>query len=192
MRALRSPTLAHCPETVRAAFFDVYAPNAKVYGVGLRVSRTYLPDEDLERGQRGEKRPTAGVEGFYRPSTRRKGTGRAYGADSARTLACSRSAFGQPGPSTDRRDTGGAERLARFIRDHGRHPPLISEGVRSEHSCDQSGRTTFSLTTTRTSLRRNRCRFHGPNRRRTMLRTRPRLAPRDSTCLATGPATLLT
>ena len=46
MRALRSPTLAHCPETVRAAFFDVYAPNAKVYGVGLRVSRTLLPGED--------------------------------------------------------------------------------------------------------------------------------------------------
>jgi formylglycine-generating enzyme required for sulfatase activity len=51
MRALRSPTLAHCPETVRAAFFDVYAPNAKVYGVGLRVSRTYLPDEDLIAGK---------------------------------------------------------------------------------------------------------------------------------------------
>jgi len=50
MRALRSPTLAHCPETVRAAFFDVYAPNAKVYGVGLRVGRTYLPDEDLRVG----------------------------------------------------------------------------------------------------------------------------------------------
>jgi formylglycine-generating enzyme required for sulfatase activity len=46
MRALRSPTLAHCPETVRAAFFDVYAPNAKVYGVGLRVSRTYAADEN--------------------------------------------------------------------------------------------------------------------------------------------------
>jgi serine/threonine protein kinase/formylglycine-generating enzyme required for sulfatase activity len=50
MRALRSPTLAHCPETVRAAFFDLYAPNAMVYGVGLRVSRTYMPDQDLSAG----------------------------------------------------------------------------------------------------------------------------------------------
>ena len=50
MRRLRSPTLAHCPETVRTAFFDVYAPNAKVYGVGLRVSRTYLPGADLSVG----------------------------------------------------------------------------------------------------------------------------------------------
>ncbi len=50
-RALRSPTLAHCPETVRAAFFDAYAPNVQVYGVGLRVSRTYLPNEGSEGGK---------------------------------------------------------------------------------------------------------------------------------------------
>jgi formylglycine-generating enzyme required for sulfatase activity len=50
MRPLRSPTLAHCPETVRAAFFDAYSPNVQVYGVGLRVSRTYLPDEGTAGG----------------------------------------------------------------------------------------------------------------------------------------------
>ncbi len=50
-RALRSPTLAHCPETVRASFFDAYAPNVQVYGVGLRVSRTYLPDETPTGGK---------------------------------------------------------------------------------------------------------------------------------------------
>ena len=50
-RALRSPTLAHCPETVRAAFFDAYAPNVQIYGVGLRVSRTYLPDEAPTEGR---------------------------------------------------------------------------------------------------------------------------------------------
>jgi formylglycine-generating enzyme required for sulfatase activity len=44
-RALRSPTLAHCPETVRAAFFDAYAPNVQIYGVGLRVGRTFRPAE---------------------------------------------------------------------------------------------------------------------------------------------------
>lgn len=40
-----SPTLAHCPETVRAAFFDAYGPNVQIYGVGLRLSRTYRPNE---------------------------------------------------------------------------------------------------------------------------------------------------
>ena len=50
-RALRSPTLAHCPETVRAAFFDAYAPNVQIYGVGLRVSRTYRPDEAPANGR---------------------------------------------------------------------------------------------------------------------------------------------
>jgi formylglycine-generating enzyme required for sulfatase activity len=50
-RALRSPTLAHCPETVRAAFFDAYAPNVQVYGVAFRVSRTYLPNEGHDVGK---------------------------------------------------------------------------------------------------------------------------------------------
>lgn len=51
-RALRSPTLAHCPETVRAAFFDAYGPNVQIYGVGLRVSRTYRSPE-VANGDRG-------------------------------------------------------------------------------------------------------------------------------------------
>ena len=51
LRALRSPTLAHCPETARAAFFDAYAPNVQIYGVGLRVIRTHMPDPDSQRGR---------------------------------------------------------------------------------------------------------------------------------------------
>ena len=45
MRTLKGATLAHPPETIRAAFVDLYPPSVTVYGVGLRLSRTYPLDE---------------------------------------------------------------------------------------------------------------------------------------------------
>jgi formylglycine-generating enzyme required for sulfatase activity len=49
-RALRGATLAHPPETIRAAFVDAYPPGVSTYGVSLRLARTSSSDEQSKGG----------------------------------------------------------------------------------------------------------------------------------------------
>lgn len=49
-RPLRGATLAHPPETVRNSFVDAYPPNVGVYGVGFRLIRSMVADQETELG----------------------------------------------------------------------------------------------------------------------------------------------